>query len=100
MNNGKIEINEKTKKVDYSISKKNDKKLNANTILISLNGTIGNVYKYNNERVMPGKSVGYFNFKENPEFYYHILRTETIQNFFISELTGSTIKNVLLKTLR
>ena len=100
LTNGKIEITEKTKKVDCNIFTKNDKKLNANTILISLNGTIGNISKYNNEKVMLGKSVGYFNFKEKTDFYYHILKTETIQNFFTSELTGSTIKNLSLKTLR
>lgn len=100
LTNGKIEISEKTKKVDYNIFIKNDKKLNANTILISLNGTIGNISKYNNEKVMLGKSVGYFNFKGSVDFYYHFLKTETIQNFFISELTGSTIKNLSLKTLR
>jgi type I restriction enzyme S subunit len=98
--NGKIEITEKTKKVNYAIFKKNDKRLNVNTILISLNGTIGNIAKYNNEKLMLGKSVGYFNFKENADFYFHFLKTEAIQNFFTSELTGSTIKNLSLKTLR
>ncbi|MES2862764.1 MAG: restriction endonuclease subunit S [Bacteroidota bacterium] len=100
LTNGKIEITEKTKKVDYSIFKKNDKSLNENTILISLNGTIGNIAKYNDEKVMLGKSVGYFNFKENRDFYFHVFHTDKIQNFFISELTGSTIKNLSLKTLR
>jgi type I restriction enzyme S subunit len=100
LTNGKIEISEKTKKVDYAISTKNDKGLNKNTILISLNGTIGNIAKYNNEKVMLGKSVGYYNFKGNADFYYHLLKTETVQNFFVSELTGSTIKNLSLKTLR
>ncbi|MDI5899447.1 restriction endonuclease subunit S [Flavobacterium yafengii] len=100
LTNGKIEITEKTKKVDYAIFTKNDKGLNENTILISLNGTIGNIAKYNNEKVMLGKSVGYFNFKENRNFYFHVFHTDKIQNFFISELTGSTIKNLSLKTLR
>jgi type I restriction enzyme S subunit len=100
LTNGKIEINENTKKVDHEIFKKNDKSLNNNTLLISLNGTIGNIAKYNNEKIMLSKSVGYFNFKENTDFYYHVLNTKTIQNFFISELTGSTIKNLSLKTLR
>ncbi len=100
LTNGKIEITEKTKKVDYAIFKKNDKGLNENTILISLNGTIGNIAKYNNEKVMLGKSVGYYKFKEKTDFYYHIFHTDKIQNFFISELTGSTIKNLSLKTLR
>ena len=100
LTNGKIEITDKTKKVDYAIFKKNDKSLNENTILISLNGTIGNIAKYNNEKVMLGKSVGYFNFKESTNFYFHVFHTDKIQNFFISELTGSTIKNLSLKTLR
>jgi len=100
LTNGKIEINENTKKVDYSIFAKNDKGLNSNTLLVSINGTIGNISKYSNEKVMLGKSVGYFNFKENTDFYYHNFQTDTIQDFFISELTGSTIKNLSLKTLR
>ncbi len=100
LTNGKIEITDKTKKVDFSVFTKNDKGLNENSILISLNGTIGNISKYNNEKVMLGKSVGYFNFKENTDFYFHVFHTAKIQNFFISELTGSTIKNLSLKTLR
>lgn len=98
--NGRIQINENTKKVDSKTFQKNDKKLNENTLLISINGTIGNIAKYNNEKVMLGKSVGYFNFREYSDFYYHILKTELVQNHFISELTGSTIKNLSLKTLR
>jgi type I restriction enzyme S subunit len=97
---GKVFITAKTKKVDKTTFLKNDKKLKTNTILISLNGTIGNIARYNNEKVMLGKSVGYFNFKENSNYYYHVLKSPKIQRFFISELTGSTIKNLSLKTLR
>ncbi|ARV14151.1 restriction endonuclease subunit S [Polaribacter sp. SA4-12] len=97
---GKVFITEKTKKVDKTIFLKNDKNLRTNTLLISLNGTIGNIARYNNEKVMLGKSVGYFNFKENSNYYYHVLKSPKIQRFFISELTGSTIKNLSLKTLR
>ncbi|AWG22864.1 hypothetical protein FFWV33_15680 [Flavobacterium faecale] len=100
LTNGKIEVTEKTKKVDYKIFAKNNKSLNENSILISLNGTIGSISKYNNEKVMLGKSVGYFNFKESTDFYFHTFHTDKIQNFFITELTGSTIKNLSLKTLR
>ncbi len=49
---------------------------------------------------MLGKSVGYFNFEKNSDFFYHTLQTKSIQDFFKSELTGSTIKNLSLKTLR
>ena len=49
---------------------------------------------------MLGKSVGYFNFYECKDFYYHFLLTERIQTKFKSECTGSTIKNLSLQTLR
>ena len=98
--NGKIEITENTKKIDAKTFLKNDKNLRKNTLLISINGTIGNIAKYNNENVMLGKSVGYFNFEENSDFLYFVLQTSPVQEHFKSELTGSTIKNLSLKTLR
>ena len=98
--NGRIVINESTKKVDYETYSKNYKCLNENTLLISINGTIGNVSRYRNEKIMLGKSVGYYIFKHDCTFYYHLLKSDSIQNSFISELTGSTIKNLSLKTLR
>lgn len=97
---GKIVINENSKMVSVETLKKNDKGLNTNSILISINGTIGSVSRYNNEKIMLGKSVGYFNFKQSKDFYFHILQSNKIQDYFISELTGSTIKNLSLKTLR
>lgn len=98
--NGKILFTENTKKVDSSLQIKNDKQLTKNTILISLNGTIGNIAKYNNEKIMLGKSVGYFNFKANRDYFYHFLLTDEIQTQLKAECTGSTIKNLSLKTLR
>lgn len=97
---GRIQINETTKKVSLETFQQNDKNLNTKTLLISINGTIGSIARYNNEKVMLGKSVGYFNFNANPDFFYYLLNTSNIQNYFISELTGSTIKNLSLKTLR
>ena len=98
--NGSIVINETTKEVDLETYNQNRKGLNENTLLISINGTIGNVARYQNEKIMLGKSAGYFNFKENTNFYYYLLNADHVQNYFISELTGSTIKNLSLKTLR
>ncbi len=98
--NGKVEINENTKKIDIETYIKNDKGLKKNSLLISINGTIGNIAKYNNEKVMLGKSVAYYNFHKNSDFFYFSLQTKSIQDFFNSELTGSTIKNLSLKTLR
>lgn len=98
--NGKIEINENTKKIDIQTFVKNDKGLKKNSLLISINGTIGNIAKYDNEKVMLGKSVAYYNFYKNSDFFYFALQTRLIQDFFNSELTGSTIKNLSLRTLR
>jgi type I restriction enzyme, S subunit len=98
--NGAIFITDKTKKVDKKTFLKNDKKLGKNTLLISLNGTIGNIARYNNENIMLGKSIGYYNFNTVSEYFYHVLNSPRVQRFFISELTGSTIKNLSLKTLR
>lgn len=97
---GKIVVNENSKKVSIKTYQKNNKGLNKNSILISVNGTIGNISRYNNEKIMLGKSIGYFNFKQSKDFYFHILQTTLVQNYFKSELTGSTIKNLSLKTLR
>ncbi len=97
---GKIVISESSKKVSLETFTKNDKGLNSNSILISINGTIGSISRYNNEKVMLGKSVGYFNFKQSKDFYFYILQSNKIQDYFVSELTGSTIKNLSLKTLR
>jgi type I restriction enzyme S subunit len=100
INSGKIEIYEKTKQVSLKDYTKNNKGINSNSLLISLNGTIGNIGWYNNELVMLGKSVGYLTFSQKPLFEYHYLNTPKAQRFFISQLTGTTIKNLSLKTLR
>ncbi|MCR9182084.1 MAG: restriction endonuclease subunit S [Flavobacteriaceae bacterium] len=100
LSNGSIIVDTNTKKVSELDYNKNDKGLCDRSLLISLNGTIGSISRYNNEKVMLGKSVGYINFIQNSNFCYFQLQTSKIQNHFISELTGSTIKNLSLKTLR
>jgi len=97
---GKISINKNTKEVGEKIYVSNNKHLSNNTLLLSINGTIGNVARYYGEKVMLGKSVAYFNFNEDSSFYFNLLKTSNIQNHFSSELTGTTIKNLSLKTLR
>ncbi|MBM9832132.1 restriction endonuclease subunit S [Enterococcus faecalis] len=99
--NGKISITKETKFVNESDQSKGDKSLNVNTILMSINGTIGNLAWYNNEKVMLGKSIAYLtvsNFDKN--FVYFYLQTPMMRKYFISNLTGTTIKNLGLKTIR
>jgi len=100
---GKIYIDENTKKVTDDEYKKHRRELNQNTILLSINGTIGNIAEYNNEKVILGKSACYINIdisKANKLFIKYFLQTEVVNNYFDGELTGSTIKNLSLKTIK
>lgn len=97
---GKINLNGTSKQVSFIDYKKNNKGITFNSILISINGTIGTIARYNGENIMLGKSVGYLIFESDCSFFYYCLQTDKVQNHFISELTGTTIKNLSLKTLR
>lgn len=99
---GKIFVDEKSKRVSFSEHQVHKKDLTEKTILLSINGTIGNVAFYNNEKVVLGKSACYIipNKKLNNIFLYYSLQSPQISNYFISELTGSTIKNLSLKSIR
>lgn len=72
------------------------------SILMSINGTIGSLSYYKNEPVLLGKSICFINVLPNVvnDFVFHYLTSEQIQKYFISELTGSTIKNLSLATIR
>ena len=56
---GKIVISAETKKVNESQQSTADKSLDDTTILMSINGTIGNLAYYSGERLMLGKSAAY-----------------------------------------
>lgn len=98
----KIFISETTKRVDENEYVKYRLPLNYNTILISINGTIGNLGYYNYEKVILGKSCGYIKLKKevNKYFLLNLLKTNKIQTYFFQELTGTTIKNLSLQTLK
>ncbi len=99
---GKIVLTENTKKVNEDAFNKHKINLNNQTILMSINGTIGNIAFYNGEKVILGKSACYFNLKqnENRTFVFNILQTKKITAHFEKELTGSTIKNLSLTTIK
>ena len=101
--NHKVVINENTKSISKEEYEKYNIKLNNNSILMSINGTIGNVGYYNNEKVLLGKSVAYININSsysNRLFIGSLLETNKVQQKLINELTGSTIKNLSLKSIR
>ena len=102
LENGRILINEKTKRASEAEYLKHRKNLNDRTILVSINGTIGNVALYNGEKVFLGKSACYFNVKEDvdKQFVRYVMSGRLFQNYINSLATGSTIKNVSLKLMR
>ena len=99
---GKITLTENTKQIDYQEFIKHKKVLTNRTIFLSINGTIGNVGFYNDEPIILGKSAAYFNIKEGySKFYiYYYLQTNEVGQFFEDGLTGTTIKNLGLGTIR
>ena len=102
LNCGKIIIKDDTKRVGIDEFVKNQKELNEQTLLVSINGTIGNVAKYNNEPCILGKSACYINvIKEvDKEFIYYVLTSANFKRNITNEATGTTIKNVSLKQMR
>ena len=102
LNCGKIIIKDDTKRVGKDEFVKNQKELNERTILVSINGTIGNVAKYNNELCILGKSACYINVIKDvdKEFIYYVLTSANFKRNITNEATGTTIKNVSLKQMR
>jgi len=99
---GRIVINEKTKRVTEAEAHKHRKNLNERTILVSINGTLGNIAFYCGERVILGKSACYFNVDTGVDkhFVRYVLQSDTFQNYIHNLATGSTIKNVSLRLMR
>jgi len=98
---GKINIYEDTKTVTKYEQSSDDLLLDNQTILLSVNGTIGNLAFYNGEEIMLGKSVAFIMLKSNEKQYiYYYLQTSNVNNYFLNSLTGSTIKNLGLKQIK
>ncbi|WP_242065139.1 restriction endonuclease subunit S [Nostoc sp. FACHB-133] len=97
-----IQITDQTKCVSEEEFCKYKNILNDRTILISINGTIGNIAFFNNEKVILGKSAAYINVKKaiSKNYIFYFLQTYTINCYFEDELTGSTIRNLSLKSIR
>jgi len=102
LKNGSIKITEGTKNVCAENAEKHWRDLTNRTILMSINGTIGNLAYYNGENVVLGKSACYINVAEctDVDYIYYALKSSKTQSFYTSELTGSTIKNLSLKTIK
>ena len=97
----KIIFKEDTKRLSKSEYEKYKKTLNDRTILVSINGTIGNIGTYNGENVVLGKSACYFNLCSYilKDFICYLLESNYFLKYALGSATGSTIKNVPLKAM-
>ncbi len=102
LKNGSILIQKSTKFVDEKDAIKHRRDIGERTLLMSINGTIGNLAYYRGENVVLGKSACYINVKENVDldFIYYVLEDTKTQAFYESELTGTTIRNLSLKSIK
>lgn len=102
LSDGKIEIKESTKRISEKEYLKYRKELNERSVLVSINGTIGNTAFYNGENVMLGKSACYFNLFSSidKEFIRQVIKSKYFLDYAFESATGTTIQNVSLKTMR
>ena len=99
---GKISIGETAKEVPESEYIKHQVTLNKATVLLSINGTIGKVALFDNEPVILGKSAAYINCQSNlsPGFLANFLTTSEAKKYYDLEVTGTTIFNLSLNSIR
>ena len=100
--NHKICFYDSTRKVDYEEYKKYAKPLNQQSILLSINGTVGNVAFYNDEKIMLGKSAAFINLLSDisKEYISYFLQSDMARGYYFDKVTGITIKNLGLKAIR
>ena len=99
---GRIIIKNDTKKVSESEYQKHKKPLDENSILVSINGTIGNYAFYDGEPVILGKSACYLSVMNGiyKQFVCYLINSDFFLKYASNEATQTTIKNVSLKSMR
>ena len=75
--------------------------MTSNTVLVSINGTLGNIAFYNNEDIVLGKSACYFNLSElvDKHFVRLVIESPYFVTYAIENATSTTILNLGLKAM-
>ncbi len=99
---GKIVIKSDTKRISKEQYSKIKKDLTDRTILLAINGTLGNIAIYKGEKLALGKSACYLNISDdvNKDFIRYVLEVNDFQRYAVAFATGATIKNLGLKAVR
>lgn len=98
---GRIIIKPGSKTVSFEEWKKHRKKLSANALLVSINGTLGNIAFYDNEKIVLGKSACYCNLSEfiDRQFIRVVIMSDYFNEYAKRKATGTTIKNLSLQAM-
>jgi type I restriction enzyme S subunit len=99
---GNIRLKSSTRCVNEAEFKKYTIKLDDSSLLMSINGTIGSVACYRGESIILGKSAAYINCGKDLDrsFLFFFLQSPTVINFLRQEVTGTTIFNLSLASIR
>lgn len=101
LSSGKIALKPNTKKVDETEYDKYKVEMNEQTILVSINGTIGNYAFYNQEPIILGKSACYFSLIAiDKQYICKCITSPYFFSFVNEQSTKTTISNVSLKSMR
>jgi type I restriction enzyme S subunit len=102
LKDGSILISNTAKEVPEDEYKRHTVSLGCGTVLLSINGTIGSVALYHNESIILGKSAAYINCETNlsRDFLMRYLQSSNASRYYDLEVTGTTISNLSLNSIR
>lgn len=93
-NNG-IQITSDTLRISEDEYQKIKRPLTNNTILLSINGTLGKLAFYSGEKIALGKSACFLNIRNDVDKRYikYVLSSKEFKKYMLTVASGSTIKN-------
>src|SRR5690554_1401745 len=101
LKNGAIEITNDTKRVSKEEYEKYFIEFDEKTLFLSINGTLGNLAKYQGEEMVLGKSAAYIKCTNiDIDFLYYYFQLKEVKSMMWNVATGSTIKNLSLASIR
>lgn len=102
LDNGIIRLGRTAKEVPEEECLRHAVPLGCTSVLMSINGTIGNLALYQGEPIMLGKSAAYINCLPvlKRDYLMYFLSGDDVSHYFDLELTGTTIANLSLNSIR
>lgn len=102
LDNGYVAIGSTAKEIPFEEYQSHYIHLDETSVLLSINGTIGNVALYRQEPIILGKSAAYVNCKAilSPYYLRWYLTTNQAKLYYDLEVTGTTIYNLSLGSIR